>query len=65
MKIRIAYQPDEEKKAGTVAAVIGQLLGSVRINASDLHKPYRHIYIATRRAEKISGKETDLEERSK
>lgn len=49
MKIRIAYQPEEEKQARTVAVMVRHILGDVKIHDADQHKPFRHLYISTRR----------------
>ena len=49
MKIKIAYQPEEEKQAYTVAEMLCQLLGEVRILDTDKHEPFRHLYISTKR----------------
>ena len=49
MKIRIAYQPEEEKQARTVAAMLRHILGDVRIHSTDQHKPFRHLYLTTRK----------------
>ena len=49
MKIRIAYQPEEAQQASVVAAVVQDLLGDVKINDTDQHKPFRHVYITTKR----------------
>lgn len=49
LKIRIAYQPEEEQKAQAVAAMARHLLGDVRIHGADKHEPFRHLYITTKR----------------
>lgn len=49
MKIRIAYQQEEAEQAQTVAAMARELLGDVRIHDADRHKPFRHLYITTKR----------------
>lgn len=49
LKIKIAYQPEESEQARAVAAMLRPILGDVRINNSDNHKPFLHMYISTRR----------------
>lgn len=48
MKIQIAYSPEESTQARAVAAMVRHLLGKVKVKVTDQHKPFRHIYIATR-----------------
>lgn len=49
MKIKIAYQPEEEKQARAIASITSHLLGDVRIHGADKHEPFRHLYITTKR----------------
>lgn len=48
MKIKIAYKPEEARAADTVSAMVRQLLGTVKVKATDQGEEYRHIYIATK-----------------
>lgn len=48
MKIKIAYKPEEALAANTVSAMVRQLLGTVKVKATDQGEEYRHIYIATK-----------------
>ena len=60
MKIKISYKPEEEKKA--VAAVVAflRLHPGSTVRKSDRHDPFRHIYIATQRAEKACKSDEDV-----
>lgn len=49
MKVKIAYLPGEEKEAETIHYFIKSLINSAKVNRSDRHAPYRHIYIVTER----------------
>lgn len=48
MKIKIAYKPEEARTANTISAMVRQLLGTVKVKATDQGEEYRHIYIATK-----------------
>ena len=48
MKIKIAYKPEEALAANTISAMVRQLLGTVKVKATDQGEEYRHIYIATK-----------------
>lgn len=48
MKIKIAYKPEEARAANTVSAMVRQMLGAVKVKATDQGEEYRHIYIATK-----------------
>lgn len=47
MKVKIAYLPGEEQAAEVLHNCAKELLKPVKVNRSDRHAPYRHIYIAT------------------
>lgn len=47
MKVKIAYLPGEEQEAESLHNCAKELLKPVKVNRSDRHAPYRHIYIAT------------------
>lgn len=47
MKVKITYLPGEERKAETLHNYAKEQLKPVKVNRSDRHTPYRHIYIAT------------------
>lgn len=51
MKIKISYQVHEEKKAKEIEDWLKWRLGlyaAVKIEKSDRHAPYKHIYIAAK-----------------
>ena len=48
MKIKIAYKPEEARAANTVSTMVRQLLGTLKVKATDQGEEYRHIYIATK-----------------
>lgn len=47
MKVKIAYLPGEEREAELLHRFTKALLKPAKVNRSDRHAPYRHIYIAT------------------
>ena len=47
MKVKIAYLPGEEREAEILHRFAKSLLKPAKVNRSDRHAPYRHIYIAT------------------
>lgn len=49
MKIKIAYQDHEAEQAERIADIVHAELAraaAVRVKHSDLHEPYKHIYIS-------------------
>lgn len=46
MKVKIAYLPGEEKEAEILHNYAKELLKPAKVNRSDRHAPYKHIYIA-------------------
>lgn len=54
MKVKITYLPGEEQVAEVLHNVAKELLKPVKVNRSDRHAPYRHIYIVTENQPKIS-----------
>ena len=54
MKVKIAYLPGEEQAAEVLHNCAKEILKPVKVNRSDRHAPYRHIYIATENQPKIS-----------
>ncbi len=47
MKVKITYLPGEEQVAEVLQNCAKVLLKQVKVNRSDRHAPYKHIYIAT------------------
>ena len=47
MKVKIAYLPGEERQAEVLQNCAKELLKPVKVQRSDRHPPYKHIYIAT------------------
>lgn len=47
MKVKITYLPGEEREAETLHNCAKELLKPVKVQRSDRHPPYKHIYIAT------------------
>ena len=47
MKVKITYLPEEEREAEALYNCAKGLLKPVKVNRSDRHAPYKHIYIAT------------------
>lgn len=54
MKVKIAYLPGEEQAAEVLHNCAKEILKPVKVNRSDRHAPYRHIYISTENQPKIS-----------
>ena len=54
MKVKISYLPGEERQAEALHNCAKELLKPVKVNRSDRHDPFRHIYIATENQPKIS-----------
>lgn len=54
MKVKIAYLPGEDQAAEVLHNCAKEILKPVKVNRSDRHAPYRHIYIATENQPKIS-----------
>lgn len=47
MKVKITYLPGEEQVAEVLQNCAKVLLKQVKVNKSERHAPYMHIYIAT------------------
>ena len=47
MKVKITYLPGEEQVAEVLQNCAKVLLKQVKVNRSDRHAPYKHIYITT------------------
>lgn len=47
MKLKITYLPGEERQAEALHNVAKELLKPVKVQRSDRHPPFKHIYIAT------------------
>ena len=56
MKVKIAYLPGEEREAEVLHNCVKNLLKHVKVQRSDRHAPYRHIYIATEKQKDTSCK---------
>lgn len=56
MKVKIAYLPGEEREAETLHNCAKELLKPVKVQRSDRHAPYKHIYIATEKLQDTSCK---------
>ena len=50
MKIRIAYQPEEQAAAEAVAIAISAVFPCMRRKESDTYSPYRHLYLTTQKS---------------
>ena len=46
MKVKIAYLPGEEQAAEVLHNCAKELLKPVKVQRSDRHAPYKHIYIS-------------------
>ena len=57
MKITISYISEEEQKAKTLLHFLLSFLADSmeKVRESDLHAPYNHIYLTTRKPGKASG----------
>lgn len=53
MKVKIAYLPGEEREAEILHRFTKALLNPVKVQRSDRHPPYKHIYISTEKQPKI------------
>lgn len=52
MKISISYRPDdadEEKQVDIIRAFLKNFLPGAKVRFSDRHKPFLHIYLATKK----------------
>lgn len=49
MKIKIAYGPGEHLLANMALVSLQKMLPSAKVRKSDVHPPYKHIYIETPR----------------
>lgn len=56
MKVKITYLPGEEQVAEVLQNCAKVLLKPVKVNRSDRHAPYKHIYIATEKQPDTSCK---------
>ena len=56
MKVKITYLPGEEQVAEVLQNCAKVLLKPVKVNISDRHAPYKHIYIATEKQPDTSCK---------
>lgn len=56
MKVKITYLPGEEQVAEVLQNCAKVLLKQVKVNRSDRHDPYKHIYIATEKQPDTSCK---------
>lgn len=52
MKIKIAYLPEESAEVEEILALLLQKKPSAKVNKKDLHPPFRHIYLTTRKRQK-------------
>ncbi len=59
MKVKIAYLPGEEREAELLHRFTKALLKPAKVNRSDRHAPYRHIYIATEKQPDTSCKSSE------
>ena len=46
MKVKVTYEPGEEKEAGVLTECAKAILPGAKIKESCQHPPFRHIYIA-------------------
>lgn len=56
MKVKITYLPGEEQVAEVLQNCAKVLLKQVKVNRSDRHAPYKHIYISTEKQPDTSCK---------
>lgn len=56
MKVKIAYLPGEEREAEALHNCAKEMLKPVKVQRSDRHAPYKHIYIATEKQPNTSCK---------
>ena len=49
MKIKLSYLPEEELQADADLAVLKNRHPAAKVQRSDRHPPYRHIYLSTAR----------------
>lgn len=59
MKITIAHLPNEMQEADVAKRAICSALGKVKVKKSDLHPPYKHIYITTKKKKDTSCKNSE------
>lgn len=45
MKINITYQAEEKVEADALLTLVRHLLGKVKVKKTDIHEPFKHIYI--------------------
>ena len=59
MKVKITYLPGEERQAEVLHNCAKELLKPVKVNRSDRHAPYKHIYISTEKQPGTSCKNAE------
>jgi len=52
MKISISYIPGEEGSAQAIEEAARAALPGLKVRKSELHPPFKHIYMTTRKPEK-------------
>ncbi len=58
MKVTISYIPSETREADMISRFVLSILPGTKVRESDRHPPFKHIYLATRKA----GKPCDSKE---
>ena len=53
MKIKIAYDPSDEREAAVALAALLHLYPDAKARKSEAHPPFQHIYLTTKRKKAI------------
>lgn len=52
MKIKIAYLPEESEEVEEILDTLTHKRPDAKVNKKDLHPPFRHVYLTTRKRQK-------------
>lgn len=52
MKISVAYLPAEAREADLICRFVKGLLPAAKVHKSDVHPPYKHVYLTTKKPAK-------------
>lgn len=56
MKITISYIAGEEREAALIQRFADRLLDGAKVRKNDLHPPFKHIYLTTRKPQKACAR---------
>lgn len=61
MKFKIAYLPEEEQEAAADLAALLSRHPGAKVHRSDVHPPFKHIYLTTKKPGKPTGARETLD----